>query len=191
MKYVKLNGNTIQRLSDTEALNYLDEKELNNAGYKEFVPATYEQGKPYKWSYEETETHIIEHVEEIVPDPVDLLKMAKEQKIAENDEKRDVALYAGVTYQDVLFDSDTDQKVNLLATVGMMSDTDTVTWYGMDNKGLLCTKVDLIAIGRLITELHSFCWQNNAYIKEQIEQAETMEELEAIEIDYTFPVETE
>lgn len=184
MKYVKLNGNSIQRLSDTEALNYLDEKELNNAGYKEFVPATYEQGKPYKWSYEETETQIIEHVEEIIPEPEDLLRMAKEQRIAENDEKRDVALYAGVTYSNVLFDSDTDQKINLLATVGMMSDEDTIVWYGMDNKGLLCTKQDLIAIGGLITELHSFCWQNNAYIKEQIANAETVEEVNAIEINY-------
>lgn len=108
----------------------------------------------------------------------------KQEKVALNDELRDSALLGGVTYQNVLFDSDTDQKVNLLATVGMMSDTDTITWYGMDNQGLLCTKADLMAIGSLITELHSFCWQNNAYIKEQIEQAETIEELEQIEINY-------
>ena len=184
MKYVKLNGNTIQRLSDTEALNYLDEQELNNAGYKEFVPATYEQGKPYKWSYEETATQIIEHVEEIIPEPEDLLKMAKEQKISENDEKRDIKLLEGVTYNNVLFDSDTDQKINLLATVSRMSDTDTITWFGMDNQGLLCTKADLIAIGGLITELHSFCWENNAYIKEQIANAETVEEVEDIVISY-------
>lgn len=184
MKYVKLNGNTIQRLSDTEALNYLDEEELNNAGYKEFVPATYEQGKPYKWSYEETDTQIIEHVEEIIPEPADLLKMAKEQKIAENDEKRDVALYQGVIYQNVLFDSDTDQKTNLIGTILSMSDTDTVTWFGMDNQALLCTKADILAIGQLIEELHSFCWENNAYIKEQIANAETVEEVEAIVISY-------
>lgn len=184
MKYVKLNGNTIQRLSDTEALNYLDEQELNNAGYKEFVPATYEQGKPYKWSYEETDTQIIERVEEIIPDPEDLLKIAKEQKIAENDEKRDVALLKGVTYNNVLFDSDTEQKTNLTAKFLMMSDTDTVTWFGMDNQALLCTKADILAIGQLIEELHSFCWENNAYIKEQIANAETVEEVNAIEINY-------
>lgn len=112
------------------------------------------------------------------------LENAKENKIAENDELRDTALSGGVTYQNVLFDSDTDQKVNLLATVGMMSDTDTVVWYGMDNKGLLCTKADLLAIGQLITELHSFCWNNNAYIKEQIDNAESIEEVENIEINY-------
>lgn len=113
-----------------------------------------------------------------------LLDKAKAEKIALNDELRDTALLSGVTYQNVLFDSDTDQKVNLLATVSNMVETDTILWYGMDNKGLLCTKADLMAIGGLITELHSFCWNMNAHIKEQIEGAETIEELERIEISY-------
>lgn len=108
----------------------------------------------------------------------------KQDKLKLNDELRDSALLGGVEYQGVLFDSDTDQKINLLATVNMMSDEDTITWYGMDNQGLLCAKADLIAIGGLITELHSFCWNNNAYIKEQIANAETLEELEAIDINY-------
>ena len=112
------------------------------------------------------------------------LEKAKTDKIALNDELRDSALLGGVTYQNVLFDSDTDQKVNLLATVGMMSDEDTITWYGMDNQGLLCTKTDLMTIGGLITELHSYCWGMNAYIKEQISEAQTLEELENIEINY-------
>lgn len=116
-----------------------------------------------------------------------VLDKAKADKIALNDESRDIALLSGVEYQNVLFDSDTDQKVNLLATVNMMSDEDTITWYGMDNKGLLCTKSDLIAIGGLITELHSFCWNMNAYIKEQINNAETMAELADIEINYNYP----
>ena len=113
-------------------------------------------------------------------------EIVRNKRIAENDRLRDTALLSGVTYQDVLFDSDTDQKVNLLATVGMMSDEDTITWYGMDNQGLLCTKADLVAIGGLITELHSYCWNMNAYIKEQIQNAETMAELDSIEISYDY-----
>ena len=113
-----------------------------------------------------------------------LLEQAKADKIALNDSLRDTALLSGVEYQNVLFDSDTDQKVNLLATVNMMSDTDTITWFGMDNQGLLCTKTDLMAIGGLITELHSYCWGMNAYIKEQISEAQTMAELDRIEISY-------
>lgn len=108
----------------------------------------------------------------------------KNEKIYQNDVLRDKALFGGVTYNNVLFDSDTDQKINLLAMTGAMSDTDTVVWYGMNNKGLLCTKYDLMAIGQLITELHSFCWNKNACIKEQIEEAQTTWDLNHIEIDY-------
>ena len=119
-----------------------------------------------------------------VPDEEYQLYKLKQDKVILNDELRDNALLGGVEYQGVLFDSDTDQKTNIIGKVMTMSDMDTETWYGMDNTALLCTKADLMAIGGLITELHSFCWQNNAYIKEQINQAETIEEVEAIEINY-------
>lgn len=117
-------------------------------------------------------------------DDTELLEQAKQDKIALNDSLRDTALLSGVEYQNVLFDSDTDQKVNLLATVSSMPDDKTVIWFGMDNQGLLCTKADLYAIGGLITELHSYCWNMNAYIKEQISEAQTIEELEEININY-------
>lgn len=113
-----------------------------------------------------------------------MLERAKRQKTDENDIARDDALNEGVVYRDVLFDSDTDQKVNLLATVGKMSDEDVITWYGMDNVPLECTKLDLINIGGLITALHTFCWTRNAEIKAEIANAETIEEVDAIEIDY-------
>lgn len=114
-----------------------------------------------------------------------MLERVKVSKINENDTARDEALNAGVEYKDVLFDSDTDQKVNLLATVGSMSDEDTTIWFGMDNTPLECSKQDLINIGGLITTLHTFCWTRNAEIKYAISEAETIEEVEAIEIDYT------
>ena len=112
------------------------------------------------------------------------LEKAKTDKITLNDELRDMALVSGVTYKDVLFDSDTDQKVNLLATVNILPDGDSIVWYGMDNKGLLCNKEDLMNIGYLITQLHTYCWTHNAEIKQAIEQATTLEELEGIEINY-------
>ena len=112
------------------------------------------------------------------------LNNKKEELIAENDRLRDEKLLEGVTYNNVLFDSDTDQKTNLLATYQMLSDEDTITWYGKDNKALLCTKQDLLAIGKLIVQLHSYCWNMNAYIKEQIENAGTLEELLKIEVVY-------
>lgn len=118
-----------------------------------------------------------------------LLEQAKEEKIKENDTKRDEALNSGVTYKNILFDSDTDQKVNLLATVQGMEEEDTIVWFGMDNQPLECTKEDLINIGGLITLLHSFCWNKNAEIKAEISEAETIEEVENIIIDYMNIVE--
>ena len=119
------------------------------------------------------------------------VERAKEEKVAQNDIVRDSALIAGVTYKDVLFDSDTDQKINLLAIVSTMGDEDTVTWFGMDNTPLECTKEDLINIGGLITMLHSFCWSRNAEIKAEISAAETLEEVEAVEINYDMNTDPE
>ena len=112
------------------------------------------------------------------------LNNKKDEKIFENDRLRDEKLLEGVEYNNVLFDSDTDQKTNLLATYQMISDEDTITWYGKDNKALLCTKQDLLAIGQLIIQLHSYCWNMNAYVKEQIENASSLEELSKIVVVY-------
>ena len=124
---------------------------------------------------------------DIVKDPEynnKLFKINKVNKINKNDINRDKKLLSGVVYSDVLFDSDNEQKINLLAKYFKMSDTDTVTWYGMDNQPLLCTKNDLMAIGQLIEKLHTYCWTRNAEIKQQIEQAQTLEELDEIDISY-------
>lgn len=113
------------------------------------------------------------------------LAKAKEAKLQENATKRDEHLLAGIVYKDVLFDSDTDQKINLQFYVQNMNDTDTVIWFGKDNQPLECTKEDLMAIGGLIGSLTVQVWsvKNPAYI-EQINNATTMEELNAINIDY-------
>ena len=115
-----------------------------------------------------------------------LLDKAKTEKIALNDELRDTALLSGVTYQNVLFDSDDSQKINLLATYNRMSDNDKIMWFGMNNVPLECTKIDLFNIGNLITQLHTFCWTNNYEIKLKINNAETLEDLEKIEINYNI-----
>jgi hypothetical protein len=113
------------------------------------------------------------------------LTKAKEAKMQENATKRDEHLLAGVVYKDVLFDSDTDQKINLQFYVPNMSDTDTVIWFGKDNQPLKCTKEDLMAIGGLISSLTAQVWsvKNPAYV-EAINNATTIEELNAINIDY-------
>lgn len=184
MKYAKLNNGALEfapknyKSNDGQIIfNFnLNEDLMQEYGYKPVTTAQ-RPDYPYIITYVETEDEINEIV------TVDLQR-AKDKCIETNDALRDETLLSGVTYQNVLFDSDTDQKVNLLATVGMMSDEDTITWFGMDNQGLLCSKTDLTEIGRLITELHSYCWQMNAYIKEQIQNAQSIEDLNNIEINY-------
>lgn len=113
------------------------------------------------------------------------LQETKENKIIENNIARDEALMKGILYNNIIFDSDTDQKANILGAVLQMSDTDTIPWFGMNNDCLICTKQDLLNIGGLITTLHSFVWNRNAEIKTAINEAQTIEEINNIEIDYS------
>lgn len=113
------------------------------------------------------------------------LKEAKAEKLQENATKRDEHLIAGVVYKDVLFDSDTDSKANLLfASVGMY-ETQTVIWLGKDNQPLECNKQDIYNIGNAIGDMTVNVWAvKNPYYLQAIENAETIEQLNEIVIDY-------
>ena len=112
------------------------------------------------------------------------LKYKKEEKNEYNKMLRTDLLNSGVLYKDVLFDSDTEQKINLLAMYYTMEDEDTIVWYGKNNDELLCNKEDLLNIGYLITQLHTYCWTRNAEIRQAIDNAETLEELREVDVSY-------
>jgi hypothetical protein len=114
------------------------------------------------------------------------LAKAKADKLQENTTKRDARLIAGVTYKNILFDSDQDQKINLSAIASNMSDTDTITWFGKDGvSSLNCTKTDIENIGKLIISLTQDVWSNlNPTYIDKINACKTIEELNEIEIDY-------
>lgn len=116
-----------------------------------------------------------------------LLNEAKKNKLNENIKKRDERLNAGVMYQNILFDSDTDQKVNLMAMVDMMNENDTISWLGKENHPLNCTKQDLLNIGNLIVQLTSAIWGSeglNQYYINAINNCSTVEAVNNIVIDY-------
>ena len=136
-----------------------------------------------KWEETEDE-YVLANDEYVLKTDIKAVEKSKSAKIEQNDIERDNALLRGVTYKNVLFDSDTDQKINLMAIVSSMGSQDIITWFGMNNEPLECTKEDLIAIGSLITELHTFCWNKNAQIKDKISAAKTIDEVEAVEIEY-------
>lgn len=116
-----------------------------------------------------------------------LLNEAKKNKLNENIKKRNERLNAGVMYQNILFDSDTDQKVNLMAMVDMMNENDTIIWLGKENHPLNCTKQDLLNIGNLIVQLTSAIWGSeglNQYYINAINNCSTVEAVNNIVIDY-------
>ena len=80
----------------------------------------------------------------------------------------------GVIYKGIRFDSDTDQKVNLVGRVSTLNDGDNIVWYGMDNDELLCNKQDLINIGMMIEEFHTYCWDRNSDIKQKLAYGECL-----------------
>ncbi len=117
------------------------------------------------------------------------LAEAKALKLAENVSKRDERLRAGVEYRGVLFDSDTDSKVNIMGALSALLDGDSVGWNSMDNETVIMTKVELEELGALLIGLTSTVWGaeglNVQYIN-AINACTTLEELEAVVIDYTL-----
>lgn len=118
--------------------------------------------------------------------PEQKFQEAKQAKFAENETIRERFLVSGVMYNGLLWDSDIEQKLNISVQVASMGDEDTVTWVSMDGvTSLVCTKQDLLNIGALLTQMTAYVWQyKNPKIKTAINNAKTIEELDAIEIVY-------
>ena len=119
-------------------------------------------------------------------DAAERLEDLRNQKYKENETIRDTFLVSGVEYRDILWDSDLEQKLNLMAQTSVMGDEDSVIWVAMDGVTALdCTKQDLLNIGGLLTKMTAYVWQfKNPAIKAAIAEAQTEEELNAIEIVY-------
>lgn len=119
-------------------------------------------------------------------DSNELLTQAKAAKLGENETVREQFLVSGVEYKDILWDSDIEQKLNISIQVSQVSDKDTIDWVAMDGiTSLECTKEDLLNIGALLTQMTAYVWQyKNPTIKTMINNAQTIEEVNAIQIVY-------
>ena len=172
---------------------YLNISDIDTIGEQEgFILVDKETGedvKAHRENYKIVNDEIVKKSDEEIA--AEELERAKQAKIFENDTVREAAINSGVTYKGILFDSDTEQKANIIGSVLTMSETDVITWFGMNNDAMECTKEDLENIGALIAQLHSFCWTRNAEIKHEIALAETIEEVNAIIIDYSAPFQGE
>lgn len=115
------------------------------------------------------------------------LEIAKSFKLEENKQKRDAYLVGGIEYKGVIFDSDTDSKVNIMGALSTLADDAAVGWNSMDNETVILTKAELAQLADLLIQMTSNVWGeqglNITYIN-AVNAAQTLEELDSIIIEY-------
>lgn len=117
----------------------------------------------------------------------EVLSDLKQSKLDENTNKAKQAIEDGyVIFKEAEFETNSQTVGDLTATMLMLDDEDVYRWLSKDDKVIELNKLDFVELGKLIAGYKNSVW-NNKYIsyKEQIEQATTIDELEAIVIDYT------
>ncbi len=114
------------------------------------------------------------------------LSNLKTTKLEINKTEREKKLSSGVLYKGILFDSDTDQKINLSSTYNSMNQEEQKKWFGMDGTSSIpCTKEDLKNIEALIKELTAYVWEEkNPYYINLITNCDSITELENLDITY-------
>ena len=118
----------------------------------------------------------------------ELLK-EKEIKKAQNKAAYETALKSGVTYKDSLFDCDTLAAVRIMgqltATQTMAIATEeTIDWFDYNYQPVSLTIPEFIELAGVVTMNTRRIETLNCSINTAISNAQTMEELDAVEIDY-------
>lgn len=122
------------------------------------------------------------------------LAKAKKTKLAENKTAYDAALKAGVTYKGELFDCDTLAAVRIMgqmvaAQTQAIADEETIDWFDYNYKPVTLTISEFMELAGLVTLNTRRIETLNCGFNTAVENAQTIEEIEAIEIDYnTRPV---
>lgn len=116
------------------------------------------------------------------------LQAKKSEKQTENTIKAKQAVENGhVVFKNAQFETNAQTVGDLTATMLLMqaSGLETYSWLSKDDLAVELTVEDFGTLGGLIAEYKNTIWQEK-YIafKNQIEQAETLAELEEIEIEY-------
>lgn len=141
---------------------------------------------------------IDEETEEVIETVIDLqawgytdeelLTQAKENKNEENTAKAKEAIENGyVVYKDAEFETNAQTVGDLTATMLLMQATgmETYIWLSRDDKVVELSLEDFGTLGGLIAQYKNNVWSNKYLdFKQQIALAETLEEVNAIVIDY-------
>lgn len=199
MKYAKLiNGVlTFPPRNKDNVINYfLNEELLKKDGYKPVIEAIKPEEGYYKAEYAEEENQITEVWIDIT---LETLQQFRTKKHLENTNKAKQAVENGyVIFKDAQFETNAQTVGDLTATMLMLqneraeaeslaeSKTDiSYTWLSKDDKAVELTVEDFVTLGNLIAQYKNKVW-NEKYLeyKTAIENAQTIEELNEIELDY-------
>lgn len=112
------------------------------------------------------------------------LKYAKEFKKDEIDKARDLVIEGGVSYKDKIFQSTVKDRNLLTSTVSLFAITKQVpegfVWIAKDNTAIPFTLEELIELGSIMANSVNTNTIKARNLKDKIEQAKTLEELESI-----------
>ncbi|MCW1318216.1 DUF4376 domain-containing protein [Campylobacter jejuni] len=112
------------------------------------------------------------------------LKYAKEFKKDEIDKARDLVIEGGVSYKDKIFQSAVKDRNLLTSTVSLFAITKQVpegfVWIAKDNTAIPFTLEELIELGSIMANSVNTNTIKARNLKDKIEQAKTLEELESI-----------
>ena len=118
------------------------------------------------------------------------LEKAKVAKLAENKSAYESALKSGITYKGELFDCDTLAAVRIMGQMiatqsQAIAEESTIEWFDYNYKPVTLSISEFIEFAGLVTLNTRRIETLNCSFNTAIEAAQTMEELESIEIDYT------
>ncbi|QYH12660.1 DUF4376 domain-containing protein [Campylobacter jejuni] len=117
----------------------------------------------------------------------EVLEVKKELKKREITRKRDEAINGGVEYNGKVFQSSEKDRNLLTSTISLFSITKQVPegfkWIAKDNEAVSFSLEDLIALGGVMANAVNASMIKARNLKDQIEQASSLEELDLITWD--------
>ncbi|WP_270977797.1 DUF4376 domain-containing protein [Campylobacter helveticus] len=115
----------------------------------------------------------------------EVLLLAKVDKKADIDKKRDEAIESGVEYKGKVFQSGEKDRNILTSTTSLFSITNQVPqgfkWISKDNEAVSFTLQDLIALGGKMAESVNLNTMKARALKDKVEKARNLNELESIQ----------
>lgn len=114
-----------------------------------------------------------------------MLRLKRKNKISENEYKCKDRFTQGITYQNIMFDCDDTAKSNLLLTLQILSEDESVSYLDYNCNTVNLNKNELSELARNIIKLTRDIYVYRKQKEQEILNISTLEELEELEINYS------